>query len=463
MDMHVIDRRLDEWIDAHTNEIVASAQGLMKIPSVLGSAAPGAPFGVEPLHALEYVCDLCQSYGLATKNVDGYAMHAQLGENGPLIGVLSHVDVVPAGEDWTYPPFGSVIVDGKLYGRGAIDDKGPAIASLYAIFAVQALGLPLTHRIRAILGADEETGFRCVEYYFKHEDMPDVGFTPDGAFPAIYAEKGIATPVLRAAVPQTNDAVQLVDLAAGTRSNMVPDRAHARLSGPRTAFAAFETVDTPTIKTRIDGDDLVVRAYGVSSHACYPDKGINAVALLTKWLIESELVPGLAPLLNSLNSYATDWSGAPLGIAGSDDIVGPLTSNLGIVFSTGLELRATFSVRYPVTWKGEQIKSTVSATVQRAGFELCGFTDSPPLYVPKDDPLVATLMEVYRAQTGDDGPPKTMGGGTYARSLKKGIAFGPNFPDFPDVAHKADEFWYIDELIAATRIYAKALARLGTA
>ncbi|MDR3710144.1 MAG: dipeptidase PepV [Capsulimonadaceae bacterium] len=461
-DFSTIDKQLDEWINARRDEIIVSAQDLIRIPSVLGPAAPGAPFGIEPLRALEYVRDLCDGHGLTTKIVDGYAMHAQLGDSGRLIGVLSHVDVVPAGEDWTYPPFGAVLADGKLYGRGALDDKGPGIASLYAMFAVQAAGVKLKSRIRAILGADEETGFRCVDYYFKHEEMPEIGFTPDGSFPAIYAEKGIATPVLRSRIPSTSDAIKLIEFSAGARSNMVPDRAVAKLTGNPALFSSVKTAAEAPVRAAVEGEALVVRAYGVSAHASYPHEGINAVGLLTEWLIGSGLVPGLQDWLTTLRSFAVDNTGAPLGIAGRDEIVGPLTSNLGVVATDGEELTATFSVRYPVTWKSEQIKASIARTVT-GGFELVGLTDSPPLYVPKDDPLVKTLMEVYRAETGDDGPPKTMGGGTYARSLRKGVAFGPNFPGFPDVAHKADEFWYIDELITSTRIYAKALIRLAMA
>jgi len=457
-----IDAQIDEWVEGHREEIIAKTQEILRIPSVLGDAQPGAPFGREPLRALEFVRDLCHGYGLTTKIIDGYAMHAEAGQGELLIGVLSHVDVVPAGEDWTYDPFGATIADGKIFGRGAIDDKGPAIASLYAIFAVKQLGLPLTSRIRAILGADEETGFRCVDYYFAHEEMPTIGFTPDGSFPAIYAEKGIASFTLESALPVKDIDVTIAEFSAGARGNMVPDRATVRLRGAGVdwvAVAALMAGERIVVEPQDDG--VVVRAFGVSAHASYPHEGINAVALVIRALLRSGVMGGLSAWLEMLLSFASDNTGAPLGLAAVDKVTGPLTSNLGVVVLQEGKLRATFSVRYPVDWKGEAVRQTIIEKASLVGYELVQFSDSPPLYVPQDDPLVATLLNVYRDVTGDQSPPKTMGGGTYARSLKKGIAFGPNFPGFPDVAHKADEFWYIDELILATRIYARALARLA--
>ena len=461
-DVRRIDNEIDEWIENRRDEIVAKMQELIRIPSVLGEPAPGAPFGRESLRALEFVRDLCNDYGLPTKIVDGYAMHAEVGQGDRLIGVLSHVDVVPAGEDWTYDPFGAQLDDGKIYGRGAIDDKGPAIASLYALFVLKQLGVSLSSRIRAIIGADEETGFRCVKYYFTQEEMPDIGFTPDGSFPAIYAEKGIATPIIQSRIPDVSGPIKLVEMRAGVRSNMVPDRAFARLQGTDSALRdASDRIKGDGITVELDKESVVVRAVGVSAHASTPNEGVNAVGLLTRALIDSNILSSLNKWLDVLYYYATDTTGRPLGIAAVDEITGSLTSSLGIVATQDGKLSATFSVRYPVTWKGDAIQEKIGTQVAGQGFELIEFNDSPPLYVPEDDPLITTLVGVYRELTGDDTPIKTMGGGTYARALKKGVAFGASFPGFPDIAHKADEFWYVDDLILSTRIYARSLARLA--
>jgi succinyl-diaminopimelate desuccinylase len=243
---------------------------------------------------------------------------------------------------------------------------------------------------------------------------------------------------------------------------MVPARAAAKLVGTGTNWdEASSKIIGENISTEKVDDGLIVRAVGVSAHASYPQEGVNAVALLTSALLKSQLLPGLAGWLGSLYDFASDNSGALIGILGSDEVSGHLTSNLGVLASDEKSVTASFSVRYPVTWKGDDVKSRIEKALEKDAFSLKGWKDSPPLYVPIDDPLLETLLAVYRSETGDMNPPKTMGGGTYARSMKKAVAFGPNFPGFPDVAHKADEFWYVDDLIKSARIYAKALARLA--
>lgn len=464
IDFEHIDRQLDDWITAHSGEIIEKAQGLIRIPSVLGDTIPGAPYGAETRRALDYVIDLAHRYGLRTKMFDGHAAHAEFGSGDRLIGVLSHVDVVPEGQDWTYPAFGGVVDDGKLFGRGAIDDKGPCIASLYGMFAVKEIGVEAHSRVRAIVGADEETGFRCVDYYFAHEEMPVVGFTPDGSFPAIFAEKGIAVPALQSRMPTVEGDVRLVAIRGGERSNMVPDRAVATLAGSAESLkAAADTVEAHGVSTEMSGDKLTVRSVGVSAHASHADKGVNAVKVLADALLGSGVLPTCQEWLTNLRNLAADTTGGILGIAGKDDVCGELTCNLGVLETRGNLVNARFSIRYPVTWAGDDVKTRVTEAANGLGYSLVDWDDSPPLYVPEDDELVQTLLEVYRKQTGDMRPPKTMGGGTYARSLKKGIAFGPDFPGAPDVAHKADEHWRVDELILATRIYAKAIARLACA
>ena len=93
----------------------------------------GRSFGIETRQALDNALGVAAQHGLTTKNLDGYAAHAEWAAPGvaadaPIVGVLAHVDVVPPGDGWTHPPFGAEIDDGKIYARGAIDDKGPAMA-----------------------------------------------------------------------------------------------------------------------------------------------------------------------------------------------------------------------------------------------------------------------------------------------------------------------------------------------
>lgn len=465
-----IESQLDTWIKDHAEDIIAQTQGILRIPSVAGPAEPGAPFGRETVNALEFALDVARGYGLTTKNLDGYAGHAEFkssaaSDTAPIVGILAHVDVVPEGDDWQHPPFGAEIEDGVIYARGAIDDKGPAMSVLFALAAIAALNPPLTHRIRVILGCDEESGFGCVDHYFKHEEMPVTGFTPDGSFPLIYAEKGIASYTVKASVPVVSGDLYLTRLSGGLRSNMVPDKASATLKGSK---AALETA-AALLTTRTDvevgiptEEGLTIVARGVSAHGSTPAQGTNAVVLLCQALAAVDLPHPQAKLLDQIASWGGDTDGRTLGIDGEDDIAGPLTSNLGVAVYEDGTCSLTLNVRYPVSWTLDYVTNRLLATLEPTSFALTNTAEHPSLYVPLDDPLVATLLEVYRDETGDMSEPQTIGGGTYARAMIKGVAFGPTLDGREGGAHQHDEHWYVDDLLRASRIYAKAIYRLAS-
>jgi succinyl-diaminopimelate desuccinylase len=472
-----IDQQLTAWVDAHREEIVEKTRGILRIASVKGPAAEGAPFGLETRRALDFALEVAESHGLSARNVDGYAAHAEwrradVAETAPIVGVLAHVDVVPAGDGWRHDPFGAEVGEGRIYARGAIDDKGPAMAGLFAIAAVKECNVPLSRRLRLILGADEESGgnFDCVAHYFQHEEMPATGFTPDAMFPLVYAEKGIASVELTRSLPEQSGGIRLVRLSGGLRHNMVPDRAEAVLDiAPELRAELGERLST------LEGISVVwatssvgIEARGVSAHGSTPDQGVNAVAVLCEGLFsvlsDSPDLSDTAQILRTIHAWAKDITGGALGIAGSDDVAGPLTSNMGIARIEDGGVRLTINIRYPVTWAWEDLRGRIDASLAGTGYALAASRNTPPLYVPKDDPLIQTLAQVYTDETGQSAEPMTMGGGTYARVMKKGVAFGPAFPwaDPTDGgAHEADECWPIDHLILATKIYARALARLG--
>jgi len=466
------DQQVSEWIEAHRQEIVETTQALLRIPSVEGAPAPGAPFGAETRQALDYALSVTARYGLTTKNLDGYAAHAEwtapgVAPDAPIVGALAHVDVVPAGEGWSHPPFGAEIAGGKIYARGATDDKGPAMAALWALLAVKECGVPLTRRIRLILGANEESGFGCVKHYFAHEEMPVTGFTPDAMFPLVYAEKGIANAVLTRSAPPEGGPIHLASLAGGQRPNMVPDTAEAVLQNPspRAAVVARLNAVVGVTTEDMESDDLRVTAKGVSAHGSTPENGVNAVAVLCDALLLLDHEEDQIAVIQQMRAWAEDTAGGTLGIAGRDDVAGPLTSNLGVAALEDGRVSLTFNIRYPVMWNSETLRACLEAGIAGSGWSLDSLTDQAPLYVPLDDPLVATLLQVYRDETGDETAPLTMGGGTYARSMRKGIAFGPSFRDADPAdggAHEKDECWPVEHLIRAAKIYARALARLAS-
>ncbi|BDI33842.1 dipeptidase PepV [Capsulimonas corticalis] len=464
-----IDEQLSAWIDAHSEEIIEVTRGLLRIPSVKGEPADGAPFGAETRRALDFALGYAQTQGLTIRNLDGYAGHAEwrapgVAEDAPIVGVLAHVDVVPAGDGWKHEPYGAELEDGIIYARGVADDKGPAMAGLFAVLAAHAVGAPATHRVRVILGADEESGFGCVKHYFAQEEMPATGFTPDAAFPLVYAEKGIANFIVTKELSRPESGWILESLSGGLRSNMVPDSATAVVTGPaadlESAAATLNAIDDVTAD--LQGDTLSVKAVGISAHGSTPDEGRNAVAVLAKALLT--LDGWNAPtrnLVEIVERWGADTTGAALGVAGEDEVAGPLTSNLGVTMFQDGKLTLTFNFRYPVTWGLDAVKAKIAPALAESEFTLADVHNQDAIYIPTDDPLVATLLKVYRDETGDMSAPLTMGGGTYARAMKKGVAFGPGFPGFATGIHQSDERWPVDHLIRSAKIYAKAIVRLA--
>lgn len=186
--LDLINRKIEE----NKEDMLRMLQELIAIKSVAEEAGGEKPFGEGVQQAFSYVLEKAEEEGFLTKNVDNYGGHVELrGSGEKVMGIVGHLDVVPEGTGWEVPPYSGEIRDGKIYGRGTMDDKGPVVASFYAMKAVKECGAPLKDTVRLILGLDEETNWEGMEYYLSKEASPDYGFTPDGDFPAIHGEKGI--------------------------------------------------------------------------------------------------------------------------------------------------------------------------------------------------------------------------------------------------------------------------------
>ncbi|GIN60072.1 dipeptidase PepV [Robertmurraya siralis] len=460
-------------VQARKQSLIEDTQNLLKIKSLLDedSATEDAPLGQGVKEALQFMLELGEKDGFIAKNVDNLAGHLEFGQGDELIGILCHVDVVPEGDGWTSDPFGADIRDGKIFARGAIDDKGPTMAAYYAMKIVKELKLPLTKRIRMIIGTDEESNWRCVDHYFKHEEMPTCGFAPDADFPIIYAEKGIADYDLVQKPLSTNEKVgnELLSFESGRRYNMVPDYAKAviTISGnPAPIISSFEDFlkdNDVTGKHTNTKEGLLFELEGISAHGMEPDKGKNAGLMLAKFLSSLELDKQAAAFVHFVSAYFyQDSRGRALGIAYSDDITGDLTINVGKL-SYDLENggRLGLNMRYPVTTNLEETIVKLEEKLTVEGFKIDNFSDSKPHHVDEQDFLVHTLKKVYEEQTGEKAELLAIGGGTYARSLKSGVAFGPLFPGRPDIAHQKDEYMIIEDLLKATAIYAHAIYELA--
>ena len=451
------------------SELLEELQQLIQIESVLDeqNTSSEMPFGPGPKAALEFMLAKGEAQGMHVKNVDNMAGHIEMGKGEELVGLLCHVDVVPTGNPatWTYPPFEGRIVDGKVIGRGAIDDKGPTMAAWLAMKMIKDEGIELNKRVRMIIGSDEESGFRCVDRYFEKEEMPSIGFAPDADFPLINAEKGIAHLVFSSAKPTGEE--QLVSFKAGKRTNMVPEEAVATLKFVETNLN--ENLQKFLLENNVTGsiieaeEGLIITIKGKSAHAMEPEKGRNAAVYLAKFL-QTVLTSGQDKQFVDfvVTVFDSDHYGSALKLNFEDEMSGPTTLNPGIINFDVNGASIEVSMRYSVTYPFEEKITLAQTELQSYSFTLDVAGNSTPHYVSEDDELIQTLLEVYRKYSGDFSKPLSTGGGTYARVMKKGVAFGMLFPGEPDVAHQADEFVVIENLVKAAAIYAEAIVKLAS-
>lgn len=455
-------KRVEEMRD----DIIKSTQELVRIKSVEEEAEPGMPFGKGVNDSLEYALNLADEMGFETKNFDGYAGHAEIGEGDDIVGILVHLDVVPEGSNWTYPPYAAEIHDGKLYGRGVLDDKGPAVAALYAMKALKDSGAPLNKRVRIIFGTDEESGWEGLDYYLEKEEAPTVAFAPDAEYPAIHAEMGILIFNLEQEFESGCgcEDIKIVSIKGGTAPNSVPDSCQAILEGndlSRVEEAAKNSEFDLEAEEK-DGQ-LIIKSTGVSAHGSLPESGQNAISQLLVFL--DSLALSSCDLCNFIKDYnekiGMEYYGESIGCGFEDDASGKLIFNVGQIDLTEDRVKVVVNIRYPVTNNDKEVFESMEKALADTNIEIVKGEQMDPLYVPADDELVVKLMDVYRELTGDeDAEPIAIGGGTYARGVKKGVAFGPLFPGQPEIAHQKDEHMAVDDLILNAKIYAQAIAAL---
>jgi len=443
-------------IDSYRDELVAALARWISVPSLKDTPAPGAPFGVEVRRMLDMAMADAAAMGFTAKDYDGYACDITLGDAPEAVAVLGHLDVVPAGDGWQTPPFTAVIEDGKVIGRGSIDDKGPSLAALYAMRAIKEAGVPLKKSIRMILGCDEESGWEDMEYYAAHADMPEVGFSPDASFPIINTEKAMLHAFINAPVASTG--LQVKQLWTGERVNVIPGECKALLAGGAELaekVAAYAAKVNLPYTAQVTEEGVWVTAEGIPGHSAYPEGRRNAIGMML--LLLKELgVEG--PLLTLANVYGMEHDGASLGCACQDEVSGPLTCNMGILHLENGAITASLDMRVPVTADLDQLEQNARAAL--AGFTFTTVEKKEPHHVPAESELVSQLLAAYHEESGLEAYPTSTGGGTYAKVLKQGVAFGAAFPTDEDLAHQAGEYASIDGLMMAAKIYANALLRL---
>ena len=452
--------KLYSIIDGLQDQLIETLTRWIKVPSVKEDPTDNAPFGEPVLKALEVALNDAKEMGFDVRNIDNYAGDVRMGEIGvDPFGILAHLDVVPVGDGWKVDPFGATIEGDRMYGRGTSDDKGPAVAALFAMYAIKLANIPLKREVRLILGCDEESGWEDMAYYSTHCDMPKTGFSPDASYPVINTEKGMLR--LNLTSPYITDGLVIREINVGERTNVVPGIATAIVEGDVANCDKFNRLATEMcISVQVtpgENNTLVVTSTGVPGHAAYPESAKNAIGQLLLMLRAMGAKGGIKTLADTVGMQ---YDGRSLGIECSDLTSGPLTCNLGILRYTPEEgLYATLDIRYPILANHNAlIKSVVAATSDYITVEVR--SQREPHHVAPNSRLVTALLDAYHEETDRPRECVATGGGTFARCLEEGVAFGSAFPEDEELAHQAGEYLSINGLMTNIRIFARAIIKL---
>ena len=447
---------IKEEIHALSEEMLTNLGKLVAIDSQLAPAKEGMPFGEGPAKALEMGLQIAQELGFKTVNLDNYCGYAEMGEGEEIVGIAGHLDIVPVGGDWTYDPFVLTRKGDYVYGRGTTDDKGPVIEALYAMKLLRDSGVKLNKRVRLIMGCNEETGSKCMKHYNEVAEELSCGFTPDANFPCIHSEKG------HMSMMAYSKNTKIISMNGGFVSNAVCDNcttvipAEARLK--EKLEAAFSQTKLQEYKVTEENGTLTIYAKGVPAHASTPALGINAAGVTCQCLEEAGFEDDFVKFYNS--HIGTDCDGSGVGLKFADEY-GDLTFCNGIVKTQDGVISCTIDIRVPVTLKADQVREMCQGRLEDENGRIEIGTIGNPLFFPRESPLVNALYKAYVDVTGDtENKPMVIGGGTYAKSLKNIIAFGPEKLGIDYHIHGADEFILVSGMEEAVLVYMEAIKNL---
>lgn len=452
-------------VDENKNLMIETLRGLLQIRSVLDydTVSENAPFGKGINDALNYMLNIAKKDGFEVVNDSGYAGHISYGNNPTdMVGILCHLDVVPEGNNWTYPPYQGVIKDGKIYARGAIDDKGPTLATYYALKFIKDANIKLKKEIRIILGTDEETGWRGVSHYFDRYPMPGIGFSPDASFPLVYGEKGRMSYDLSLKHIDScniqNDII--VSMNGGERYNVVLDHIET-LAKVDLSKEFLEYLDKNNLSGDVFKEGSLYRYVleGVGAHAMEPEKGINAGTYMCDFF-KDYTKNGLVKYIADMHHLAFFME--KHGLDYCDYEMGPITCNIGIIDINKETSRVTLDLRYPTRYDLEKFNKVLNETFNKYDIYPTQFSNKEPHYIAPDSKLVTKLYESYVKYSNDHiNKPITIGGGTYASMMPNAVAFGVEMPGEEVLAHQRNEYLSLDVFFMSVLIYIDAIIALG--
>lgn len=438
---------IKQLVNEHKDELVEILRKLVNSKSVSSGENDGFPHGKDVAKTLDIALEICEDLGFKTKNIDYEAGYAEIGNGEKLIGVLGHLDVVPAGEGWKTNPFEMTIENGVLYGRGVMDDKGPVAANMIALKILQKLKPELNSRVRLIMGCDEERGSSCLKHYVEKEGHIDMGYTPDGDFPLVFGEKGILHFDMRFTS-------EIEDIYGGEVYNACISEVSINTNKMQFDVQKFKAfLDKNNVRYQID--ENLIKVFGIAAHGSTPEKGVNAASYLMEALYIADCKDVAVLKYNELIELG--YLGENLGI-NHEDQYGHLTLNVGKIRKEGDQIVVCCDVRYPITTNGDKLEKAL--LVNATNFDIIVRSHSKPLFIDPESDMIKLLLKSYRDVTSDFTPPLTIGGGTYARGINNCVAFGAMRLDKEYNIHNVDEQVSLDDLLRMTEIYVHALLNM---
>ncbi|WP_291565073.1 MULTISPECIES: Sapep family Mn(2+)-dependent dipeptidase [unclassified Clostridium] len=461
--------KIHNFLEENRENIINHTKDLVEIPSVSQNID-------KVKEALRLAIDKASNMGFKAYTVLNDSIGIiEMGEGKETIGILAHIDVVPADdlEDWKTKPFEMVEKDGVLFGRGVLDDKGPIISALYAMDAIRKLNMPIKKKVQLIIGTQEEVEWTDMNEYVKKYPLPDYGFTPDGQFPICNKEKGYADISFKfeGKCEDSIDNFKILDLQSGNATNSVPVVAKATLKGNLEELQAIveayikENKDEK-ISLKLDGENIIVTAQGIACHSAYPQQGVNPIIMIGKFLNTLNLTNNAgAKLVKFIAEFCYDYFGEGLGLYSESEyldgeymhrnILSPTVVKGGNdIYDINLNMRPVYGTTV------EGLKETLNKVCESANctFEIEDFL--APIFVSKEKPFLKIMEDTYNELSGLKNE-FTLGHGTsYAKAMPNTVAWGPVFYDEDECCHIANEYMSVEKLLKATEIYAVALARM---
>lgn len=465
--------KVDDWMEGHKEELVNDICRIVAIPSISKPEDKESPFGKECRTALELMLQIGEEHGFHTENYDYYVGSIGYSEKNwdNMIGFWNHLDVVPVGEGWEYPPFNPTRKGKYIIGRGSQDNKGPAVGILYAMQCIRDLGLPMKHDLCLFVGCDEERGMDDIGYYKSHYPLPALSIIADCGFPVCYGEKGILECKI---ISMKSLGSAILEFDGGTAGNIIPDR--ARLVLKQDGIAADKIKQLKDIlHISLEDGKIFLTAEGVSGHSAFPEGSKNAINILCEAVCQSGILSGSdLDILESICKATSGNYGEEFGIGYEDELSGKLTCAGTVLRTDNGIVSLIFNIRYSITAKADIIIEKLKKYWTEQNFELKLIRNSEPNYFNPNHPAVEKLTEVFNSITGKSMVPYTMGGGTYARKLPNAFGFGiGNMPERIEenetfnlrpgqgAAHGPDEALDCSKLIDAMKIYVMGILSLN--